>query len=100
MEWYHQLVEQLAEWFMQLFFDPAYHLVSEENTPNIIVRKKQEVSDWWSKQKVALYKLAKPSKPEFSDNIMVNKLKKWMSIDSIISPLAFFLSQRWVQLIT
>ncbi|WP_430817457.1 hypothetical protein [Carboxylicivirga sp. RSCT41] len=99
MERYHQLIEQLAEWFMQLFFDPAYHLVSEESSQNIIVRKKQEVSDWWVKQKAALLELAKPSKPDLSHKMMI-KLKKRIDINDTVSPLVFYLSRRWRPLIS
>lgn len=58
MERYYQLVENLAEWFMQFFFDPAYHFVSNKGS-NQKPKK--------SKLKEALEKLYSNSVNTFSE---------------------------------
>ncbi len=56
------IIEAIAEWFMQLFFDPMYHFISESNDyeqtkRSQITKVKKNVSDIWYKVKKAVHYL-------------------------------------------
>lgn len=98
MEWYYQMMEQLAEWFMQLFFDPAYHMVREEKVQNLIIKKQQVVSDWWVKQKEMLNNFQNQMEPK-AENKLFEKFNEWISSVIMSSPIGYYLNYKWVELI-
>ena len=83
MEHYYQFIEQLAEWFMQLFFDPAYHLVSDKKVRRMITKKSQNVSRWWTKQKRQLESFVEPKKSKNRNNSWMNSLVNGNLFDRI-----------------
>ncbi|MCU4157255.1 hypothetical protein J1N10_14855 [Carboxylicivirga sp. A043] len=83
MEHYYQFIEQLAEWFMQLFFDPAYHLVSDKKVRRMITKKSQNVSRWWTKQKRQLESFVEPENSKNRNNSWMNSLVKGNLLDRI-----------------
>ncbi len=42
-DYYNWLIESLAEWFMQLFFDPAYHFEAPQKEEQRIVKLQKVV---------------------------------------------------------
>jgi hypothetical protein len=99
MEQYYQLIERLAEWFMQLFFDPAYHLVSDQKTKTIISRKQEEVAEWWIKQKAALKSIGKNVEINKARRKAKDKFTRLFDSDWMNTVVIFFFCRRWVQLI-
>ncbi len=80
MERFYQFIEQLAEWFMQLFFDPAYHPVATDQGPQQTIRNKQQiVVDWWAKQKKYLQGLLNPVSRS------LNNIKRFQVTDSLFA---------------
>ncbi len=84
MSTYNLLIEQLAEWFMQLFFDPCYHVVSTDDSINL--SRKQRVDTlliWLKRQELVLthnlVKLKKPFIRCIAEHIAVYyRLSNWM----------------------
>ncbi|MBK3517702.1 hypothetical protein [Carboxylicivirga marina] len=91
METYSQFIEQLAEWFMQLFFDPAYHFTSDDKPKKGKKRKVETLMNWLKKQGE---KVKAPMHSKIQDSVSNQLLSIKQQAYQFVSGLRGFLSMQ------